>query len=189
MKEELDVWGKILKKDRYSVAVVGSRIMSKRGEALTKIFVKKIAMKGFTIISGMARGIDSIAHKTALAVGGRTIAVLGSGIDVIYPPENEGLANRISKNGAVVSPFPKGTKPYPKNFLARNRIVVKLSQAVLVIEGARRSGTLSTASWAANEGVEVFAIPGSPATDYLIEQGATIAKDPETIIEYLDGLK
>ena len=113
--------------------------------------------------------------------------MLGSGIDVIYPYRNRGLAEAISKNGAVVSAFPKGTAPIGKNFLARNRIIVALSKAVLVIEGAARSGTLSTASWAANDGKEVFAIPGSEATDWLIEQGATVAKTPEEVIEYLDA--
>ena len=98
------------------------------------------------------------------------------------------MAERISKNGAVVSGFEYGTKPLPQNFLARNQLIVKLSQAVLVIEGKRRSGTISTANHAGNEGVEVFAIPGSEATDYLIENGASIANTPQDVIQYLDSL-
>jgi DNA processing protein len=180
------VLGKVLKKDLKAVAVVGTRQISTRGENLTKKFVKELVKAGFTIVSGLARGVDTVAHKTALAEGGRTIAVLGSGIDVIYPPENKELVQRIIKKGAVISGFPKGTPPYAKNFLARNKIVAGLSKAVLVIEGKRRSGTLSTASHAANLGIEVFAIPGSEATDWLIEQGANMVKTPKEIIGIIE---
>jgi DNA processing protein len=179
------VLGKILKKDSKAIAVVGTRQMSTRGERFTQDFVKEIVNAGFTIVSGLARGIDTVAHKTALEAGGRTIAVLGSGIDVIYPPENKELAQKIIKKGALISGFPRGTPPYAKNFLARNRIIAGLSKAVLVIEGKRRSGTLSTASYAANEGIEVFAIPGSEATDWLIEQGANIVNTPKEILDVI----
>lgn len=185
--KKLFVLGKILKTDSKAIAVVGSRKMTPRGGRLTSLFAKKLAKAGYTIISGLAIGVDTVAHESALKAGGRTIAVLGSGIDIIYPYRNKELAEKITKSGAVVSAFPKGTAPLGKNFLARNRIIVGLSQAVLVIEGARRSGTLSTASWAANDGKEVFAIPGSEATDWLIEQGATVAKTPKEVIEYLDA--
>ena len=131
------------------------------------------------------QGIDTVAQQTALREGGRTIAVLGSGLDIIYPFENKVLAEEISKHGALVSPYPNGTKPLPKNFLARNRIIVELSQAVLVIEGKRRSGTLSTASWAGDAGVDVFAIPGSEATDWLINEGANSVKSPKDLIDKL----
>ncbi len=181
------IQGKILESDKNAVAVVGSRLMTQRGKLLTQKFVKELVKNKITIVSGLARGIDTVAHKAALEAGGRTIAVLGSGLDVIYPPENKELAEEIKRNGVLFSPFPKGTAPFGKNFLARNRIIVSLSRAVLVIEGARRSGTLSTASWAANSGIEVFAIPGSEATDWLIEQGATIAKRPQDVIEYLNA--
>lgn len=181
----LFIKGAILKSDSRAIAVVGSRKMTKKGELITQGFVKEFVKEGLTIVSGLARGIDTVAHESALRQGGRTIAVLGSGLDIIYPPENKSLAHEIVKNGALVSPFPKSTKPYPKNFLARNRIVAKLSRAVLVIEGGRRSGTLSTASWAASEGVEVFAVPGSPATDWLISQGASPATSPKDILDYL----
>jgi DNA processing protein len=185
---ELSVLGKILKTDEKAIAVVGSRKITPRGRRLTSRFVKKLVEAGYTIVSGLAIGVDSMAHESALDAGGRTIAVLGSGLDIIYPYSNNDLAQRISENGAVVSAFAKGTAPRGKNFLARNRIIVSLAKAVLVIEGAKRSGTLSTASWAANDGKEVFAVPGSEATDWLIGQGATVAKTPEEVIEYLDAV-
>jgi DNA processing protein len=182
---DLYVKGKILKKDSRAIAVVGSRLMTPRGESLTKKFVKEFVKKGFTIVSGLARGIDTVAHQTALKEGGRTIAVLGSGLDTIYPPENKALSDEIIKHGALVSPYPEGTKPYPKNFLSRNRIIVELSVAVLVVEGKRRSGTLSTASWAADEGIDVFAIPGSEATDFLIGEGAISASKPQGVLDMM----
>jgi DNA processing protein len=117
--------------------------------------------------------------------GGRTIAVLGCGLDTIYPSENKNLAQKIIKHGALVSKFPPGTKPFGKNFLARNKTIVELSQAVLIIEGEKRSGTLSTAAHAANLGIDVFAIPGSEATDWLIEEGANSVKSPEELLENL----
>jgi DNA processing protein len=177
--------GKVQKSDKFAVAVVGSRQISLRGKNFTKKFVKELVKNKVTIVSGLARGIDTVAHETALNNGGRTIAVLGSGLNIIYPPENVDLAKKIVKQGALISPFAPNTKPIGKNFLARNRVIVSLSLAVLVIEGQARSGTLSTASWAANMGVEVFAIPGSPATDWLIEQGASIATTPQDVIQYL----
>ncbi len=181
----LYVQGKILKSDGKAIAVVGSRQMSPRGESLTKKFVKEFVKKGYTIVSGLARGVDTVAHQTALKEKGRTIAVLGSGLDVVYPSENRSLAAEVVKHGALVSPYPLGTKPLPENFLARNRVIVELSRAVLVVEGRRRSGTLSTASWAANEGVDVFAIPGSEATDWLINEGANSVKSPKELIDKL----
>ncbi len=182
---KLYIKGKVLKSDIKAIAVVGSRNASFRGEALTKKFVKEFVKQGYTIVSGLARGIDTIAHKPALKRGGRTIAVLGSGLDIIYPFENKVLAQEIIKHGALVSPYPLGTKPFPKNFLARNRIIVELSRAVLVVEGKRRSGTLSTASWAANAGIDVFAIPGSEATDFLIGEGAISVTKPGEILDMM----
>lgn len=183
--DELYVLGKLLDSDKKAIAVVGSRFITPRGRRLATRFTKELVKNGYTIVSGLARGIDSVAHTTALEEGGRTIAVLGSGIDVIYPFENKTLAESITKNGALISPFPKGTKPLPQNFLARNKIIVMMSQAVLVIEGKRRSGTLSTASHAANEGVEVYAIPGSEATDWLIDQGVNSVSTPEEMLDSL----
>lgn len=188
LANDLFVLGEIKESDRRAVAVVGSRDMTERGRELTIKFVKELVKEKITIVSGLARGVDTVAHQTALDNGGRTIAVLGSGIDVIYPPENKKLSEEVIKNGALVSGFPNGTKPYPKNFLARNQIIVKMSLAVLVIEGKRRSGTISTANHAANESVEVFAIKGSEATDYLIENGATAVQSPKEIVDYLNTL-
>lgn len=183
-----NILGEILEKDKNAVAVVGSRKMTARGKKLTEEFVKALVKVGFTIVSGLARGIDTVAHTTALENGGRTIAVIGSGLDIIYPPENKNLAEKIANQGAVVSPFANGTEPLGKNFLARNKVIVELSKAVLVIEGEARSGTLSTAAHAANLGVEVFAIRGSEATDWLINEGVSIANSPQDVIDYLNEL-
>lgn len=165
--------------------------MTNYGKRTAARFARELAKNKITIISGLARGIDTVAHKAALSAGGRTIAVLGCGLDIIYPPENKAFAERIKNNGALISEFPLGTKPLGKNFLTRNRIISGLSLAVLVVEGAKRSGTLSTASWAANQGREVFAIPGpidsplSAAPLYLIENGAQIAQNPKDILDLI----
>lgn len=188
MNNNLYILGELKEQDKRAVAVVGSREITERGKKLTEEFVKELVRNKITIVSGLARGIDTVAHETALKYGGRTIAVIGSGLDIIYPPENKNLAEEISKNGAVVSGFQYGTQPKGENFLARNQLIVKLSQAVLVIEGKRRSGTISTANHAGNEGVEVFAISGSEATDYLIENGATAVQSPYEIVDYLNTI-
>lgn len=185
---DIYILGKLLKSDKRAVAVVGTRQPSERGKKLTGEFVKELVKEKITIVSGLARGIDTIAHETALKYGGRTIAVLGSGLDIIYPPENKKLAEEITKNGALVSGFAYGTKPIGANFLARNQLIVKLSLAVLVIEGLKRSGTISTANHAGNENCEVFAIPGSEATDFLIENGATAVQKAKEIVDYLDNI-
>lgn len=182
----LYVKGSFLPSDKKAVAIVGSRVASEKGKGFAYKYAFDLAKRGITIVSGMAYGIDSVAHKGALDAGGRTIGVLGSGLNVIYPPENKDLAREIVKSGALMSEFPPSTQPHPKNFLARNRIVTGLSKVVLIIEGAKRSGTLSTASWAADQGKEVFVIPGSPATNFLIENGASIPKSPQDIINYLN---
>ena len=189
--ELLYISGKIRKKDRKAVAIVGSRRMTNYGKRTTARFARELAKNNVTIVSGLARGIDTVAHKAALSAGGRTIAVLGCGLDIIYPPENKALAGRVRNSGALVSEFSLGTKPLGKNFLTRNRIISGLSLAVLVVEGARRSGTLSTASWAANQGREVFAVPGpidsplSAAPLFLIENGAQIAQNPKDILDLI----
>lgn len=189
MNEDLFVKGIFDLRDlKTAVAIVGSREMTSRGKELAYKFAYELAKNKIVIISGLARGIDTIAHEAALDAGGTTIAVLGSGIDLIYPPQNKKLAEKIMQNGCLVSEFPGKTLPYGKNFLQRNAIIAKLSQAILIVEGKRRSGTLSTATHAANLGREVFVIPGSEVTDYLIGEGATIAIRPESIIEYLNGI-
>ena len=155
-------------------------------------FAMELASMGICIISGLARGIDTIVHKTALKNKGRTIAVLGSGLNVYYPPENKFLYEKISKTGAVISEFPLDTKPLKHNFLQRNRLISGLSLAVVIIEGRRRSGTISTATWAADQGRDVFAVPGpvdsplSEAPNFLLSQGAIFATTPHDILEYLD---
>lgn len=183
--QKLFVAGEFLPQDQKAIAVIGARRMTDSGKKSAWEFSFALAKAGVTIISGMARGVDTVAHKAAIFAGGRTIAVLGSGIDVIYPPENIFLAREIAQKGAVVTEFSPGTPPYAKNFLTRNRIISGLSLGVLIIEGAKRSGTLSTASHAADAGKDVFAIPGSEATDFLIEEGAISVQRPEEILDML----
>lgn len=183
--KRLYIAGEVGEKDKKAVAIIGSRKMTDYGKKIAWEFSFALAKNGITIVSGLARGVDTIAHKAALFAEGRTVAVLGSGIDVIYPPENWLLAKAIADSGAIVTEFELGTPPYAKNFLSRNRIISGLSLATLVIEGAARSGTLSTVSHTANEGKEVFAVPGSEATDWLIEQGANSVKSPEELINEL----
>ena len=187
--ELLYISGKIKESDDKAVAIVGSRKTTTYGRKMAERFARELVENNITIISGLARGIDTVAHTTALKAGGRTIAVLGCGLDIVYPQENKLLAKKIEGNGALVSEFSPGTKPHAKNFLTRNRIISGLSLAVLVVEGARRSGTLSTAAWAASQGREVFAIPGpidsplSAAPLFLIENGAQIARSPKDILD------
>lgn len=187
--ELLYLSGKIKKSDKKAVAIVGSRRTTVYGRKMAERFTRELAGNKMTIISGLARGIDTVAHVGALRTGGRTIAVMGCGLDIIYPPENKFLAKKVRENGALISEFPLGTKPQAKNFLTRNRIISGLSLAVLVVEGAERSGTLSTAAWAASQGREVFAIPGpitsplSAAPLFLIENGAQIARSPKDILD------
>jgi DNA processing protein len=146
---------------------------------------------GFTIVSGMARGVDSISHMGALRAGGRTIAVLGSGVDVPYPPENKTLSDKISDAGCVVSEFLPGTPPDKENFPRRNRIISGLSLGVIVIEAASDSGALLTARYAVDQGREVFAVPGnitsvnSEGTHKLIRNGAVLVRKADDILEEL----
>lgn len=176
-----------------ALAVVGSRKMTNYGNEIAVKLVSQIAKKGAVIVSGMARGVDSVAHRTALKNKAKTIAVLGSGIDIIYPQESADIYNSIINTGlgAVVSQFPPGTKPEAKNFPARNRIIAALSDAVLVIEAAQRSGTLITARWAAEQGKEVMVVPGpitspfSQGVNWLIKQGAKPVSTAEEILEEL----
>ncbi|MBI5417660.1 DNA-protecting protein DprA [Candidatus Poribacteria bacterium] len=184
--------GELLEVDQIAVAIVGSRTASVYGKTVTQNITKELILSGITIISGMARGIDSAAHETALSAGGRTIAVLGCGIDVIYPPENRNLYKTISEHGAVISEFPIGTRPEKFNFPRRNRIISGLSLGTLVIEAGEKSGSLITANYALEEGREVFAIPGcitskqSDGTNRLIKRGeAKLIQNGGDIIEEL----
>ena len=185
----LYVKGRILPQDSLAIGVVGARYATIYGRQVTEKLVFGLVNSGTTIVSGMARGIDSFAHRSALEAGGRTIAVLGSGVDLIYPPENKGLYEAIIKNGAVVSEFPLGFPSMPSNFPARNRIISGLSLGVLVTEAAVDSGSLITAGQAAEQGREVFAVPGpiystkSQGTNYLIQKGAKLVSSVEDILE------
>lgn len=178
--------GEYKEADKNAIAVVGTRKMSARGKELAYLFSSELAKKGITIVSGLAVGVDTIAHESALSVGGRTIAVLAHGIDQIYPPQNSNLANRIMKSGCLITTYESGMPPLRKNFLERNQLIAELSKAVLIIEGKRRSGTLSTAAHAARAGIEVFAIPGSEVTDWLINEGATSTNSPEDLLRFLN---
>lgn len=183
--------GKLTADDRFSIAIVGSRRPTHYGLNTAQSIASELASMGFTVVSGLARGIDTAAHKGALQCGGRGIAVLGSGIDVPYPPENKGLMEKISSSGAVLSEFPPGTPPYSLNFPRRNRIISGLSMGVLVAEASGKSGALITVKYALEQGREVFAVPGnissavSQGTNELIKQGAKIVLKAGDIVEEL----
>jgi len=185
----LYIKGKLEEEDIKSIAIVGSRRNTLYGETTTKIFTKDLVKAGFTIVSGLARGIDTLAHESALKENGRTIAVLGCGLDQVYPPENYKLADLISKNGAVISEYPLGYQIKASNFVNRNRIISGISKATLIIEGTEKSGTLLTASQAALQGKTVYAVPGdirsflSAAPHFLIRDGATLVRSAKDIID------
>ena len=187
----LYVKGALLKEDKFSVAIVGSRHASFYGLSSAEKFGRELAGLNLTVTSGMARGIDTSAHKGALKAGGRTIAVIGSGFCRIYPEENKGLAEKIAQNGAVISEFPVNALPLKENFPRRNRIISGLSLGTLVVEAARNSGALITADFALEQGREVFVIPGkidsenSYGANELIKQGARLVTSKEDILEGL----
>jgi len=187
----LYVKGSLLVEDNFSISIVGSRRASFYGLSLAEKFSAELALKGLTIVSGMARGIDSSAHRGALKVKGRTIAVIGSGFNFIYPPENVELSQAIASSGAVISEFPVDTKPLKENFPRRNRIISGLSLGVLVTEASRNSGAIITTDFALEQGREVFAIPGKITsseafgTNELIKQGAKLVTSIDDIIEEL----
>lgn len=173
------------------VAVVGTRRPTAYGTAASDKLSRDLALQGFTIVSGMARGIDTSAHKGALAVNGNTAAVLGCGIDLVYPAENRKLAEEIAAKGLLISEFPMATPAYPQNFPIRNRIVAGLSVGVLVVEGAKYSGSGITARLAVEQGRELYAVPGnitnklSWGPNLLIKQGATLVQDVEDVLASL----
>jgi len=165
-----------------AISIVGTRNPTAYGITVTEKLSKDLSHHGWTIVSGMARGIDRIAHETALSNQGKTIAVLGSGIDVIYPKENQRLYNRLTQEGLVLSEYPPGTNPIPGYFPQRNRVISGLSQGTLVVEASLKSGSLITAQHALDQSREVFAIPGqisskqSLGTNLLIQQGAKLVQ-------------
>jgi len=188
----LYVKGSIIDKDEWCLAVVGTRRPTVYGRQVTDEIVTELSRSRITIVSGLARGIDSVAHKSALEAGGRSIAVMGGGLDSIYPAENANLARSITKNGALLSEYHPGMKPRPENFPRRNRIMSGISLGVLVIEAGKSSGALITANLALEQNREVFAIPGSIlspvsiGTNQLIKEGAKLVRDPLDILEELN---
>jgi DNA processing protein len=188
----LYVWGQLAPEDRFAVGIVGTRRMSPYGRGVASDIAAYLGSNGITVVSGLARGVDGTAHRAALASGGRTIAVLGSGLDHIYPPEHRGLAKEISAQGAVISEYGLGTRPEARNFPPRNRIISGLSLVVVVVEAGEASGALITANFAAEQGRDVFAVPGnihSPTSrgcHKLIQSGAQILLSPGDVLEALN---
>jgi len=172
--------GSLLPEDEWCLAVVGTRRATVYGKQVAEEIVTDLAQNKITIVSGLAKGIDSIAHQSALAVGGRTIAIFACGLDIVYPAENANLARSIIENGALISEYPLGTRPRAENFPRRNRIMSGLSLGVLVVEANESSGAIITANMALEQNREVFAIPGSilsptsRGTNHLIQEGAKL---------------
>jgi DNA processing protein len=187
----LYVRGRLTDRDRHTVAVVGSRKCSHYATECAKKISFQMAYAGLTVVSGLARGIDTAAHQGALAAKGRTIAVIGSGLGELYPPENAELADRIAASGAVISEFPVDTKPDRQTFPIRNRIVTGMSFGVLVVEAGANSGALISANMAAEQGRTLYAVPGridSPSalgSNRLIQQGAKLVIGVEDILDDL----
>ncbi len=174
-----------------AVAIVGSRRASQYGLCTATRLARDLAARGVTVVSGMARGIDTAAHWGALKGGGRSVAVLGCGIDVVYPPENDKLRDALAQGGALISEFPMATGPLAENFPRRNRIISALSRGVVVVEAGEHSGSLITARFALEQGREVFAVPGnvtlsgSRGVNGLIKEGAKLVEGVEDILEEL----
>ncbi len=187
----LFVLGEITPADEWAVAAVGTRKVSAYGREVARRLGEGFARNGVTVVSGMARGIDGIVHKAVLDAGGRTIAVLGSGIDHIYPPEHRSLAYALAENGAIVSDYPLGTKPEGTNFPPRNRIISGLSLGTVVVEAGLRSGALITADFALDQGRDVFAVPGnilnpgSAGCNRLLRDGAHVVTEIRDVLEVL----
>lgn len=180
--------GEFLPQDRLAIALVGSRAAGAYGREVTRELAAGLAERGVTVVSGLARGIDAQAHTATLAVKGRTVAVLGSGLDIIYPSEHKSLAEAIARSGAVASEFSMGTKPEAVNFPYRNRVISGLALGTVVVEATEKSGSLITAQCALDQGREVFAVPGnvgasrSRGTNRLIKEGAKLVESIEDIL-------
>ena len=188
----LYIRGEYLPDDLFAVAIVGTRRVTPYGRQITEELSAFLAANGITVISGLARGVDAIAHQSTLKAGGRSIGVLGSGVDKIYPPEHRGLAEQMMGRGAIISDYAPGTPPDASNFPPRNRIISGLSLAVVVIEAGETSGALITAEFAAEQGREIFAVPGSilapqsKGTNKLIQQGALPLLSVNDLMQALD---
>lgn len=187
----LFIRGEIKPEDEISLAIIGTRGATVYGKTIADTFAGAFATAGVTVVSGMARGIDTSAHQGALKKNGRTIAVLGCGIDICYPPENKKLMEHIIEHGAVISEFPLGTPPLAQNFPKRNRIVSGFSKAVVAIEAKEKSGVMNTVRWALDQNKDVFAIPGnifskaSRGTNLLIKDGAIPVTSATEVLESL----
>ena len=184
--------GEILPEDERSVAIVGTRKATAYGREVASTLARDLARSGVTIVSGLARGIDSIAHRAALDAGGRTLAVFGNGLDIVYPSENARLAGEVENSGALVSEHPLGVRPKAQHFPLRNRLMSGMTLGTLVVEAPEHSGALITVRLALEQDREVFCVPGSifsPAsqgTNYLIQQGAKLVKDYKDVLEELN---
>jgi DNA processing protein len=187
----LYVWGKLEERDQHAIGIVGSRRTSHYGLECAKRLSYQIAYSGLTVVSGLARGIDTAAHQGALAAKGRTVAVLGTGLTHLYPAENRALAEKIASSGAVVSEFPMETTPDRQTFPMRNRIISGWGFGLLVVEAGMNSGALISASQAADQGRTLYAVPGqidrptSHGTNRLIQQGAKLVMSVDDILEDL----
>jgi DNA processing protein len=188
----LYIRGSLLPEDEWAVAIVGTRRVTPYGRQVAEEVSSTLAGSGVTVVSGLARGVDSIAHQAAINAGGRTLAVLGNGVDQVYPPENRRLAAQIMEHGALISDYPLGTQPDGINFPPRNRIISGLSMAVIIVEAGDTSGALITATFAAEQGRDVFAVPGninapqSKGTNRLIRDGAQPLLNPQDVLEALN---
>jgi DNA processing protein len=188
----LYVRGSLDEADDLALAIVGTRRASAYGRQVTHELAAQLARNGVTIVSGLAKGIDGEAHRAALEAGGRTIAVLASGVDIVYPAEHRGLAHEISQQGALVSDYPLGTNPEAGNFPPRNRIISGLAMGVLVTEAGIKSGALITSNYALEQGRDVFAVPGnitakgSDGTNMLIQEGAHAVRSAQDVLEALN---
>jgi len=188
----LYVRGSLEKRDEWAVAIVGTRQASAYGKEAARVFGAGLARVGVTVISGLARGIDAEAHRACLEAGGRTMAVLGSGVDIVYPQQHTRLAAEIMEHGALVSEYPLGTQPQAANFPPRNRIISGMSLGTIVVEADVSSGALITSGFAAEQGREVFAIPGSifakssRGTNQLIQRGAKLVASVTDVLEELN---
>jgi DNA processing protein len=172
-----------------AVAIVGSRRCSTYGKSASEMLSRELARRGVTVVSGLARGIDSAAHRGALDGGGSTVAVMGTGLDSVYPKENRRLADQIVSRGALLTEFPLGTPPLSQNFPFRNRVISGIALGVMIVEGAERSGSLITARMAYEQGREVYAVPGNITSsksfgpNYLIKDGAKLVQTWQDIVE------
>lgn len=184
----LFVRGSLLPEDSKAIAMVGTRNPTRYGVEFARSITRDLVRSSFTVISGLARGIDTVCHQTALKEGGRSIAVIGCGLDVVYPKENESLIEQLAEHGAVISEFRPGISPLKTNFFRRNRIVSGLSKAVVVVQAAKKSGSLITAFHALDQNRDVFAVPGditnerSRGPHFLIKQGAGLVESVEDIL-------